>query len=173
MHSNENKFEDEIKKNYDEKNSAESASSKEAAFYAENAKTTFDVIRELRIKTGVVGKMDKVQQELEYLAPRTLFRDQPKDWMSKGFPDDISSLIAGDSLPLPLAVGQRLRIAKYRTVAAYTSRREGGVEGYPVFSTYSEIQKTKMADLQKRVGLRVDNISKQFKSFLENPILHH
>ena len=173
MHNNEIRFYDENKEISGKKNSSESPSAKEAVFYAENAKTTFDVIRELRKKAGVDGKMDKVQQELEYLAPRTLFRDQPKDWMSKGFPDDISSLIAGDSLPTPLSVGQRLRIAKYRPVAAYTSRREGGVEGYPVFSTYSETQMAKMADMQKKVGLRVSNISRQFNTFLNNPILYH
>lgn len=172
MHNNEKRFYDESKKISGKKNSPASASAKEAVFYAENAKTTFDVIRELRNKAGVDGKMDNVQQEIEYLAPRTLFRDRPTDWLSKGLPDDISSLIAGDALPSPLTVGQRLRIAKFRPVAAYTSKREGGVEGYPVFSTYSDIQIAKMVDIQKKVGLPTSKISKQFNRFLSNPILN-
>lgn len=146
---------------------------KEQFFYAQNAKSIYETILELKTFGSVSGKKDYVQMMLEDLAPTTLYKRPNQGWITFGWDNVDSSYAMEDSFSAPLGRSQRLRISNENCYKVFTTGRKGGVEGYPIFSTYSKKQRGAMNKMNKKVGLPLESIKLEMYRYLRNPVLHH
>lgn len=143
-----------------------------ASFYTENARSMYEMVKELKQYASECGRNDNIQKMLEELAPTTLLNS--RYWPPViGWTGVDTSTAMDDSFCLPLPVGQRLRISNENCYREFTGKRKGGVEGYPIFSTYSKNQRGHMKKRNKTLGVNAETIKHDIYKFLNDPMLHY
>lgn len=173
--NNDKKVNDELKRVSGSKSSNKSKSkSSSSAFYVENAKTMYEAVKELKKHAGDCGKKDDVQKMLEQLAPTTLLNSKVQCWPpASGWVPSDASYAMEDTFSSPLTPGKRLWISNQNCYKKFTSGRKDGVEGYPIFSTYSKIQREQMKATNKKVRIDPETIRHDLYKFLHDPILNY
>lgn len=147
------------------------SSGSSTSFYAQNAKTMYEMIKELKQQAGECGKNDDIKKMLEELAPTTLLISNVHYWPPRYAWSVIDAMDA--SFASSLEGCQRLRISNENCYKKFTSGRRGGVEGYPIFSTYSEKQRGHMKKINKKVGIDDEAIKSDLYRFLFDSVLNY
>lgn len=142
---------------YDDTEKTESES-----FVAKNAKTFFDDIKTFNTLASEEGNIHLLRT-LDMYFPTTFFT--LPDWAND---DSYMDLYSAHLL------SQRLSTSRLKTSRLSVARkREDGIEGSPIFSTFSKEQIKFLSSLNRQFTLNHHKIFRPYFRYLKNPVLNH